>query len=631
MSEIQLPAGWEQYNDSRGRRYFVTTRPVLQSTWVDPLYPINENDPLPRGWDGRYDISMRWCYFNAHTKTVTYEDPRLLRSGPIERLPRGNIPSEIWFYGEVPPAASVAEDPPAYSPPRPGPPTSSIANFTNQLPPIQQTPLVNSGITLPNIESLSLPGHKPLHCLDFLSGAEPLSFLRTSGSSYSTSTATLDRNQRPQDESPSRSNTPAITDASDKERPPQSQVRSSGDQPVTQTSAESDNNQRTPSDEDSTDVQPVFKSSSESNENQWTRESEESADIQPASKFELKNNDDEDWFATCPKNKDFSTSGSPIIAKTPRPTQRRRQKRKRQKNYRLQNNDDDEDSLVIFGKNGDSETGGSSILAKDATPNQSLGEWLKFKNPLEMPVSEAADISSHSKRTPVSEPERNTEPSSDPYVPPEPASDVSLPRYRLIRAYRDPSGTLLYYVLDANCLAEEIAPHYCRLTWNSGGGLHHHAVVDSHPDHVRTSENKLTSFHRGLQYLVDADYLIIDFPNKKERRWEEVNYSDVWADLYRGRIFEDAIRIGSVVKMPCPEGCMIGSVSLAQGDRTEVGEEAARVKPLSMTETKTRISAEEAGLFGHEKLPFRGYKRPTDTGSLSLMATRISADEAGLF
>jgi hypothetical protein len=105
-----LPAGWEERRASAlgGRHYFVYVEDQPRSTWLDPRRPINDDDPLPVGWEGRVDRSFRWFYLNKHTKTITYEDPRLPRCSPAERLLRGQILSDMWFYGQVPPPASIA-------------------------------------------------------------------------------------------------------------------------------------------------------------------------------------------------------------------------------------------------------------------------------------------------------------------------------------------------------------------------------------------------------------------------------------------------------------------------------------------------------------------------------------------
>lgn len=105
-----LAAGWEERQASApvGRRYFVCVEDQPRSTWLDPRRPINDDDPIPMGWEGRVDSSFRCFYLHKHTKTMTYEDPRLPRSSPAERLRRGKILSNMWFYGQVPPPASVA-------------------------------------------------------------------------------------------------------------------------------------------------------------------------------------------------------------------------------------------------------------------------------------------------------------------------------------------------------------------------------------------------------------------------------------------------------------------------------------------------------------------------------------------
>jgi hypothetical protein len=84
---------------------------------------------------------------------------------------------------------------------------------------------------------------------------------------------------------------------------------------------------------------------------------------------------------------------------------------------------------------------------------------------------------------------------------------------------------VLYYLLAATYAAEDVAPHYSCLTWYTGG-LRHHPAVDSHPDHMRTSENKLDSFHQGLEDVLDVDYLIIEFPNKMKHGVEAIDYVD---------------------------------------------------------------------------------------------------------
>jgi hypothetical protein len=75
----QLPTGWEgrQTPGPDGRRYFVNIESCPQSTWLDARRPINDDDPQPVGWECRVDKSFRRFYFNKHSRTIIYEDPRL--------------------------------------------------------------------------------------------------------------------------------------------------------------------------------------------------------------------------------------------------------------------------------------------------------------------------------------------------------------------------------------------------------------------------------------------------------------------------------------------------------------------------------------------------------------------------
>jgi hypothetical protein len=566
-----LPVGWEERHvlGPNGRRYYVTPGPLRGTTWVDPLLPINENHPLPRGWDCRLDRSVRWYYFNRHHMTITYEDPRLPQSGKFSpiRLQRGHVPSDIWFYGDIPPtAASISDEPPAYLLSPLGPPVAFVAS--SQLTTIHQNPPARSDVTLPGIESLSLP-----QC-------------------------------RAQTEFQSRNNSQTIADASDDDRAPHPQICSNDSHSVSSARTESNRNLRTPESE------------------------QESANTQPTSESKPKNNDDAEWLETFPKNEDFSLSRGHILAASPTRNQRRRERRKLEAKSTLMS-DGDNDSVAVTLKTKACKTGIASIPAKDPTPTQSRRARRKVKKLLGKSAAAGASTTRTSEVKQLSNPGRDTEPSPQPEISTEPAPGHSLPRYRLVRAYGSPSGAVLYFLLAATCVAEEVAPHYSCLTWYTGG-LHHHAAVNSHPDHVRTSENKLDSFHRGLENFLDADYLIIEFPDRIEHGREAVNYTNEWADLYRGRTFEDAIRIGRVVKMPCPEGCTLGPISLRDQSHASVDKERRPTTPPSIMEANTRTTPEEAGLFERKPPQVRLSEEPAGAGSPSIAQTGSSAGEDGL-
>jgi hypothetical protein len=475
-----LPIGWEERHvpGPNGRRYYVTPGPLIGTTWVNPLLPINEANTLPRGWDCRVDKSGRWYYFNSHHLTITYEDPRLPQAGKFgpARLQRGNIPSEIWFYGDIPPTAasilgeptapilddalaSILDDPSAYSQSPPGPLVASMVG--SQPPPIHQKARANSNVTVPDMESLPLPP------------------------------------SRSQTKFQTRENSPIITDGSDMDRAPHPQIYSNGSQPVLNASTEPGGNQRTPESE------------------------QQLANTQPASKSEPQNDGDTERLGASPKNGDSSLT---ILAKPLTRTQHPRNRRKCQAKSILKHGDPD-NPLEISSKSTACEISVTSAPAKDPTPTQRRRARRKARKLFGKPHPGGA-LSARRVRHSLDQtlnPDRNTVSFPQPTVPPESTLDNSLPCYRLVRAYGDPSGAVKYHLLAAMCVAEEVAPHYTCLTWYTGG-LHHHAVVDSHRDHVRTSEKKLDSFHRGLETYLDADYLIIEFPDRMKHCRNAVNY-----------------------------------------------------------------------------------------------------------
>ena len=88
-----LPAGWDKRYTPDGRPYYVDHN-TRTTTWVDPrrlirvmgskgrstLQPqtISQLGPLPSGWDMRLTSRDRVFFVDHNTKTVTWDDPRLL-------------------------------------------------------------------------------------------------------------------------------------------------------------------------------------------------------------------------------------------------------------------------------------------------------------------------------------------------------------------------------------------------------------------------------------------------------------------------------------------------------------------------------------------------------------------------
>jgi hypothetical protein len=667
----KLPYGWQELNDpsNDGRRYFVTPGPLQGSTWVHPLSPINENNPLPRGWECRFDMNIRWCYFNKHTKTITYEDPRLPQLSPRVRLPRGNILSDIWFYGEIPPSTYIAPDslsgtldsepPPAYST-LSDLPAASITSATVQLPPIQQEPQFNSNITLPGIASLALPRPQPPHDPDTVAATSVL--LAPGGCNSPTQAEPEHKQLSPQSDSLPEIKTPTRTDGSD-DRPPRSQLQSDGSQTSLQTNSETNNKQQTPpSKEQSADIQPISLNISESNSNQLTPPSEEeSTEIEPLSqsnsepsrtqctaepedqstnhhpttKFEPMNKNDDDSLATFPKDEGSDTGGCSTLTKNYTATQLRREKRKLQKQHARESKEltshqptsnsepknDGGESVATSPKNKDAETSDGSVVAKDLTETQLRRKRRKHqKKSIGKPVMNAAGAANHS-----SLPTKfgTALPSKSNHV----VKAIRRARTKLFRANRDPSGLVHYEEISDNCRASRFAPHWYRLHWDNGG-LHHSAIVYSGLFPSSPWERELDSWCNGTQSLDDVRHLFIKFPNRNKHDRGPVNYTDTRAILYRGRTCAVAIRMGIIKKRACHEACTRKPISLAQEGHTSVGEEGACAKLLSMVET--RVSAEEAGLFLPVVPRVRKVEEALLTKSLSLRKTRTSAEEAGL-
>uniref|UniRef100_A0A915JS73 HECT-type E3 ubiquitin transferase n=1 Tax=Romanomermis culicivorax TaxID=13658 RepID=A0A915JS73_ROMCU len=69
VDEQPLPAGWERRFDQLGRRYYVdhTTK---STTWERP-----SNTPLPSGWEIRRDPRGRIYYVDHNTRTTTWQRP----------------------------------------------------------------------------------------------------------------------------------------------------------------------------------------------------------------------------------------------------------------------------------------------------------------------------------------------------------------------------------------------------------------------------------------------------------------------------------------------------------------------------------------------------------------------------
>ncbi|XP_029900894.1 E3 ubiquitin-protein ligase NEDD4-like isoform X2 [Myripristis murdjan] len=121
-TSVGLPAGWEEKQDSKGRRYYVNhnsrtttwTRPLIQTTseaaaqsvlsqsptvYQPPMSP--EGSPLhspcpeptyecglmPAGWEVRSAPSGRPFFIDHNTKTTTWEDPRLKIPVHMRRRP----------------------------------------------------------------------------------------------------------------------------------------------------------------------------------------------------------------------------------------------------------------------------------------------------------------------------------------------------------------------------------------------------------------------------------------------------------------------------------------------------------------------------------------------------------------
>eukprot|EP00039_Didymoeca_costata_P006576 m.91487 g.91487 ORF g.91487 m.91487 type:complete len:1003 (+) comp13305_c0_seq4:196-3204(+) len=70
-AQLQLPAGWEQRFDGRGRPYYVDHN--TRSTHWQP--PQQVEAPLPQGWEKRADPHGRPYYVDHNTRTTTWERP----------------------------------------------------------------------------------------------------------------------------------------------------------------------------------------------------------------------------------------------------------------------------------------------------------------------------------------------------------------------------------------------------------------------------------------------------------------------------------------------------------------------------------------------------------------------------
>ena len=81
-SNGDLPAGWEQRVDSRGRPYFVNHR-TRTTQWEDPRQlaslsstAVTDDRPLPQGWEMAYTAQQIPYFIDHNNKRTTYEDPR---------------------------------------------------------------------------------------------------------------------------------------------------------------------------------------------------------------------------------------------------------------------------------------------------------------------------------------------------------------------------------------------------------------------------------------------------------------------------------------------------------------------------------------------------------------------------
>ena len=86
---MSLPAGWEERYTPEGRPYYVDHN-TGTTTWVDPRRwhilrttgpnpqtIIFRSDPLPSGWEMCFTSNGRVFFVDHHTKTTTWDDPRL--------------------------------------------------------------------------------------------------------------------------------------------------------------------------------------------------------------------------------------------------------------------------------------------------------------------------------------------------------------------------------------------------------------------------------------------------------------------------------------------------------------------------------------------------------------------------
>lgn len=140
LTNYQMDGNTDRASRPSRRRHFARRlENLFESTWVDPRQPIDNDSPLPRGWECRSRRNLWWFSLSKHAMTITYEDPRQ-HSSPAEQLRRGSISSD-------PTATSIARDgaqgtqyerPPAY-----------------QLRPNHQPPTADYPLLFDSIEGLS--------------------------------------------------------------------------------------------------------------------------------------------------------------------------------------------------------------------------------------------------------------------------------------------------------------------------------------------------------------------------------------------------------------------------------------------------------------------------------------------
>jgi len=111
QNQPPLPSGWQLFSDAGGRLFY-WNHATKESSWTPPV--ATSGSDLPHGWEANVDSSGRTYYINHNNQTTSWEHPgKIAAADPAHLRVRTNssgssygAPSHSSFnYGSYPPSS----------------------------------------------------------------------------------------------------------------------------------------------------------------------------------------------------------------------------------------------------------------------------------------------------------------------------------------------------------------------------------------------------------------------------------------------------------------------------------------------------------------------------------------------